>query len=157
MSTKTDLQSARDDMLAILDAKLNNMPEWRAFRAMDRALAAMIDDKSDAATQRPKIPRKRSKRVKLSYVELALGLIDEAGAPVSTNKIVEHIAVERGLKADDRQVRINIQSALSKDPRVKSIPWREGRAWWRTDRPVPTSTEAAGNLPFGAASSVPVT
>ena len=41
MTDVNELSRARDEMLAILDEKFAKMPEWRAFRAMDKALTAM--------------------------------------------------------------------------------------------------------------------
>ncbi|HXL69522.1 MAG TPA: hypothetical protein VN930_12300, partial [Xanthobacteraceae bacterium] len=44
MTTKTaksETMQAREAMAAVLDAKIGNMPEWKAFRAIDRALLAL--------------------------------------------------------------------------------------------------------------------
>lgn len=49
MTDKNDLFQARNEMLGVLDEKLAKMPEWKAFRAMEKALAAM----SEAPPPRP--------------------------------------------------------------------------------------------------------
>jgi hypothetical protein len=41
------MMQAHEAMARVLDAKLANMPEWQAFRAIDRALLA-LDSMSDA-------------------------------------------------------------------------------------------------------------
>lgn len=146
MSPKTELQQAHDDMLALLDEKLAKVPEWRIFRVIDRALRAVDAPASVKANGAAKPHRKLTRRKKLvppSYAALAMVGFDKVGGPMPTDKVVEFIGSHRDLGSDPKKARINIQSALSKDDRIKSIPWRGGTAWWHANKPVPVD-ESAG-------------
>jgi hypothetical protein len=139
MTNKTDLIQARNDLLAALDDKLKEMPEWRALRAMDKAIAA-IDDvpKFHAAlngsNESPRVVPHRIRRVP-SYSDLAVDFIGKQNHPITTKELVAHIAALRRRNADE--ISINIQSALSRDERVESVPWSSGRGWWFAGREVP--------------------
>src|SRR4051812_26394245 len=126
MSDKSDLVQARSDMLAVLDEKLSSMPEWRALRAMDRAVAAMEGRESpgpaapvhSASAAKPRKSRTRKSRSKkatgVSYVGLGLEALAKAGQPLSTDKMMEFIGSKRTLSGDPKRVRINVQSSFSK-------------------------------------------
>ncbi len=54
MTTKTaksEMMQAHDAMAAVLESKIGAMPEWKAFRAIDRALLAL--DTAPAVVQTP--------------------------------------------------------------------------------------------------------
>ena len=147
MNAKTELLQARDDMLAVLDDKLKQVPEWRAFRAIESALAVIgaITPGSNRASAPTRRPRKR--RVRLgSYGDLALAAVKAANRPLPTDEVVTFIAAQRRLGADPRKARINIQSGLSRDERIRSIPWRGARAWWYSDRDPPEDESAGSSL-----------
>jgi hypothetical protein len=140
MSTKTNLLQAHQTMVDVLDLKFKNVPEWIAFRAIDKALLELIvEPGSSPKDVSDRQPRKASS---LSYVDLAIGALEEASQPLSTPKIVEHIASIRQLPSDPLKTRISISTSLSKDERLRSIPWQGSRAWWFTDREPPK--ESAG-------------
>lgn len=136
----TELFRAREDMLAVLDEKLAKMPEWRAFRAMDKALGVLtgtLKTSGDpAANRQPTRPRGRTPGVP-TYADLALEAMGASGAPVPTNDVVKFIAGKRNLEAGDNRIRTNIQTGLSRDKRIASVPWLGGRAWWHAGQAVP--------------------
>jgi hypothetical protein len=145
MTPKDDLSQARNDMLLVLDEKLAQMPEWRAFRAMDKALWAMsampTTPKPNGAEQ--PTPRRRTRTEGIpSYGALAIEAIDTKGVPLPTAEIVRFIGTRRELDTDQEKARVNIQSGLSRDKKIRSISWRGGRAWWHANRSVPK--ESAG-------------
>jgi hypothetical protein len=130
----------RDDLVAALDAKLKDMPEWRAFREVDRQIVAASSGAAQAAGPRPgRRPRTDSFGApRKPYADLALDLINSSGAPQPTPEIVAYIMEQQPQPGRDvRKVRINIQSGLSRDPRLTSVAWGKGRAWWHSNRPVP--------------------
>ncbi len=137
MTAKTAMLRAREAMASVLDAKLANLPEWQAFREIDRALLELD-------TEHPAVPASRE-RLRItptddavpSYVKLARQAFDEAGAPVPTPKLLAFVGARRKLAADPDKAKINVTSSLSKDKGIKSIPWEGGRAWWYADRPIP--------------------
>jgi hypothetical protein len=139
MTAKTELMKAHETMDAVLDAKFSNVPEWKAFRSIDRALLAL---EVEQATATPKnggqFFRHRVRIGKpLSYMSLANQALTETGKPIRTNDLVDYIARHRPLSGDPAKARIVIQSSLSKDKRFKSVPWEDKRAWWYADRAVP--------------------
>jgi hypothetical protein len=146
MTHKDDLSQARNDMLSVLDEKLAQMPEWRAFRAMDKALWAMSAMQATApkanGAEQP-TARRRTRTVGTpSYADLAIEAIDTKGFPIPTADIVRFIGTRRELDPDQEKARVNIQSGLSRDKKIRSISWRGGRAWWHANRPPPK--ESAG-------------
>lgn len=144
--TKADLIQAHADMVAVLDAKMANLPEWKAFRSIDRALIGLInapakneESKSAAARTFRKL---KLKSPKSSYVDMGLAALDITGKPLPTTELVKFIAERRDLD-DLEKARINIVSAFSHDERMRSISWIGGPAWWHADRPIPKK-ESAG-------------
>jgi hypothetical protein len=145
MTNKSELIKARMEMMGILDEKFKDEPLWRAFRAVDRALAAtgeqhephqnrMNGTSSESTPTRGSTPRVRLYS-KLSYGDLGVEAIERAGKPVSTTEIVSFIAQKRNREPDD--IKINIQSALSRDKRIESVHWSGGRGWWLKGQEVP--------------------
>jgi hypothetical protein len=141
-----ELIQARDDALASLDEKLKNLPEWRVFRFLDRQLSnAQAAQMANGAIESRSRGNRRA-RSGSSYVDLALKALEANRAPVPTSDMVSFIGARRPLGPDPKKARINIQSALSKDNRVQSVPWRGGTAWWYAGRPVPTDETAGQSL-----------
>lgn len=139
MNAKTEMMRAHEAMASVLDAKFSNVPEWQAFRAIDRALLALeTEQPTDPAPprERSRINRALSGGVP-SYVSLAFESFEETGAPVPTPKLMDFVASRRPLPPDLDRAKVNVTSSLSKEKRIKSVPWQGGRAWWYADRPVP--------------------
>jgi hypothetical protein len=140
MSTKTELTEAHQAMLALLDTKLANLPEWKAFRAIDKALISLAEaETAGNAHQRPK----RNGASKLSYTELTDKALQETGKPIMTNALVTYMRLYRTLGEDLKRATISITSTLSKSTRFRNVAWEGGRAWWYADRPLPKK-ETAG-------------
>jgi hypothetical protein len=132
------MMQAHEAMAKVFDAKWSNMPEWQAFRAIDRALLAL-----DLASAAPKLeqpilsaPKTRINNGPTPYVTLAFNALTEAGKPIPTPKLLEYIGKHREL-GDLEKAKVNVTSSLSKDERFKSVEWANGRAWWLVGRPVP--------------------
>jgi len=139
---KAEMLEAREAAVNALDAKIGNMPEWKIFRAVDRALAA-LDETTPAEKSTPRIVRSRYRingggtAPYPSYMSLAEKALNEVGHPVPTNGMVSFIAKHRPLSGDPDSARNVIQSSLSKDERFVSVPWQGARAWWFTGKEVP--------------------
>jgi hypothetical protein len=144
-NAKDEVIQARNAAFAALDSKIGNMPEWRIFRHLDRALLALEEDQSAQPPTLPVTPRPRT-RLHLngahpSYMSLADRALTEAGKPLRTDKLMQFIGQHRPLSSGDpAKAKIVVQSSLSKDKRFKSVPWEGKRAWWYVDRPVPKAT-----------------
>jgi hypothetical protein len=141
-TAKTEMMQAHEAIAAALDAKIGDMPEWKAFRAVDRALLALEAEPvaMPKSLQRFTIrPRPRLNGEHPSYMSLADKALTEAGKPITTTGVVEYIAAHRPLSGAPDKARTVIQSSLSKDKRFKSVPWEGRRAWWFADKPVPKS------------------
>lgn len=148
MSTKTakdEMMQAHEAMAAVLDAKLGALPEWKAFRAIDRALLALDTISAPMpAAQRPlDISRRRHAGTPPSYTALAEQIIGETGKPVPTKDIMAFIGSKRPIASDPDKAKVSVQSSLSKDRRFKNVSWEGGRAWWYADRPIPKRETAA--------------
>jgi hypothetical protein len=142
MSTKDNLLQAHQTMIAVLDHKFQNVPEWKAFRAIDKALLDLIEAPSATASNGSVAPRSARITSGLSYVELGIQALNEAGEPVPTAKIIEFISTRREISVDQDRARVTIGSSLSKSDLLTNVHWRGGRAWWHANRPVPK--ESAG-------------
>ena len=142
MTTKTaksEMMLAHEAIAAALDAKIGNMPEWKAFRAVDRALLALDTEQPPTINPSPQTARKvRINGGQPSYMSLADQALTESGKPVTTTKLMEFIGKRRVLSSGDpAKAKIVVQSSLSKDKRFKSVPWEGTRAWWYADKPLP--------------------
>jgi hypothetical protein len=136
MTVKDALLQARAEMVLVLDAKIGGMPEWRALKAIESAIAAV--DAPPAVGGVEEAPRRRERRgAAPSYVDLAIEAMKAKRAPVTSGEVFEFIRSRRDFGVDAKRARINIQTALSKGDRTRSVPWRGGRAWWYADREVP--------------------
>jgi hypothetical protein len=149
MSNKSELIEARAEILEVLDEKLSGMPEWRALRAIEKAIGAIDAPSSTATPQEANEAAKPLQRrvvIPKSYVSLALEALEGVGRPIDTATMLEYISARRKMDDDPKRARINVQSALSKDKRIESVPWRGGPAWWFADRDLPKG-ESAGSQP----------
>jgi hypothetical protein len=129
--SQSDLIQARKDMMAVLDEKFKNDREWRIFRAIDRALNGATKAESSESAPHPIVKLDKF----ASYVDLAADLIQRAGKPVSTAEIVSFVARQKERQPDE--IKVNIQSALSRADRLQSVRWSGGRGWWLKGREVP--------------------
>jgi hypothetical protein len=136
-SPRTELAKSRSDLIEVLNEKFKNLPEWRAFRAIDNALAAFDAIATAATTSLSEAVGSATAALGKSYAELALHALTERGRPVTTPEMVEFIGKRRELPEDVERAKINISSAFSHDERLQSVPWQGGRAWWFAGRPVP--------------------
>lgn len=143
MSTKTELLEAHKAMLTLLDAKIGHMAEWKAFRAIDRALLA-IDEQGPNGAAPPNRARFRQRAGHpASYTELTDRALQSSGKPIPTPLLIEFVRGHRELGDDIKRATINVTSSLSKSDRFRSVPWEGGRAWWYADRPVPKRETAS--------------
>jgi hypothetical protein len=143
MSTKTELLEAHQAMVALLDAKFSHINEWKAFRAIDRALVAELQQ-VPAEGPGPRSPKQPDTQP-LSYVGLTERALQEGGRPISTGPLVEFIGRHRDLGSDLERAKINISTSLSKSAKIKNIPWGGGRAWWYADQPAPKDQTAGSS------------
>jgi hypothetical protein len=141
MSTKDNLLKAHASMLAVMDAKHQNEPEWLAFKAIDEALRDFVEATAPAPKRLPLRKMLRPKHLTdsdVTYSGLAGKALTAAGEPVTTKKMVEFVGQHRKLTADPAKAKINVVSALSHDDKFQSVEWQGGRAWWWAGKPVPS-------------------
>jgi hypothetical protein len=147
-TAKHEMMQAHEAIAAALDAKIGNMPEWQAFRHLDRALLALEAEQPEQPPTPAAIPQRPRIRVRLnaappSYMSLADQALTETGKPISTARMLDYIAERRPLSGDNiAKAKIVVQSSLSKDKRFKSVPWEGKRAWWYADKPLPKRESA---------------
>jgi hypothetical protein len=142
MSTKDNLRQAHQTMMEVLDQKFQNVAEWKAFRAIDKALQDLVNEPSIAPPNGAGASNPTRAPSESSYVELGIAALNEAEEPVTTIKMIEFISAHRKIPGHLDQVKRGIASMFSKSDRLKSVPWRGGRAWWHANRTVPK--ESAG-------------
>jgi len=148
MNTIANLTQAHQAMVAVLDAKLKNVPEWTAFRAIDLALLELVAQQVPAGgvasdtNRMASLNRKSRKGSEASYVELAMEALKASSVPLPTPKIIEFIGDRRDIPSDPAKARVNISTSLSKDKRFQNVSWHGGRAWWFAKKEVPK--ESAG-------------
>jgi hypothetical protein len=143
MTAKTELMQAHETMAMVLDAKFSNVPEWKAFRAIDRALLALEIERGGDAPARPRPRLNGHSDQPASYTALTGMALEERGKPIPTPKLMEFIGARRMLDTNAKRAKTTVTSTLSKSPHYKSVPWEGGSAWWYADRPVPKN-ESAG-------------
>jgi hypothetical protein len=160
MSTTTpylELQRSRDELLALLEKKVGHLPEWKAFRAVERAITAIRTPAApvsptagaNGATERP---TRRPADAPIPYGTLGLRALEITGLPVTTAEMIAFICKHREMPSDPNKTKANIVSALSHDDRFQSVSWRDGRAWWHANQPPPRGiskedmTAASNNL-----------
>ena len=89
MTAKSELMHAHETMAAVLDAKFSHIPEWKVFRAIDRALLALETEQASAAKTEPSPRRVHSKSNGVpSYNSLTDKALQEAGKPVPTGPLL---------------------------------------------------------------------
>jgi hypothetical protein len=135
MSKKSDLLQAQEAMAALLDSKLGNMPEWKAYRAIQRAVLSEEGPNGPVPKERAR-PRHKPGQP-LSYTVLTDSALKERGKPIPTPILMEFIGKHRDLGSDPERAKINVTSTLSKSPLFQSVAWEGGRGWWYKNRPVP--------------------
>ena len=123
------------------------MPEWRAFRAIDRALMAMSGEEEPSKLAAKSHAKKTGAAVELpgggtvriypTYTKLTALALEDKGEPITTPELMRYIGNNRPLHHDPEKAKINVTSSLSKDQRFRSVPWENGRAWWWSDREIP--------------------
>ena len=107
MTAKSELMQAHEAMAAVLDAKFSQVPEWKAFRAIDRALLALEAERPILPTHAPYFLRKKQV---LSYNSLTDMALKETGKPITTPQLMAFIGERRGLDPDPKKAKINITS-----------------------------------------------
>jgi hypothetical protein len=152
MNAIDELAAAKEALAIALDAKLANMPEWQAYRRIERAVSALEKEASSVAIVNHVLGFGRSARMprQASYADLAIEIITKNGAPLPTPDIVAEIGKIRDLGSDPEKARVNVSSSMSKDPRIANVPWRGGKAWWISGREVPRNELAEHQDEFGA-------
>lgn len=135
MQAKDEMLAAKEALASALDAKLKDMPEWLALRAIDRAIVAL----DRQAQSRAALPVPKKPLIIPTYSTLTLELLNQKQMPIATPELLDYVAARRPVDPNVDRARINLTSSLSKDERIRSISWSGGRAWWFADREPPTN------------------
>jgi hypothetical protein len=102
MSATDDLVQSRNELIAVLNEKLKNVPEWRAFLAIDRAVHAAAEvakaASEIAAAANQSVPTgqngianrvaRRPPDAPPSYADLALRALNTVGVPLTTPNMI---------------------------------------------------------------------
>ena len=127
--------------MTLLDSRLANMPEWKAFRAIDRALRGRDADRAERDALVHRVRRRLNGHGQTpSYTALTDMALKERGKPIPTPLLLAFIGSRRALDPDADRAKVTVTSTLSKSPLFKSVLWEGGRGWWYADRPVPKET-----------------
>jgi hypothetical protein len=73
----------------------------------------------------------------VSQRDAAVLAIAKAGHPLTTKELLDLVRAQ-GTPVGGSDPATNLSSALSRDPRARSIPWGDAKAWWLSDRRIPT-------------------
>jgi hypothetical protein len=161
-NAKVEMMQAHEAMAKVLDAKFATLPEWIAFRAIDRALLAL----DEAEASKPETSSSNTSMAAAiwqerpratfygggpaigipSYVALTAQALGETKQPITSNELVYYIKRVRPLGDDLEKAKVNITSSVSKDKRFASVPWANGRAWWWADQPIPAMKNEMAKL-----------
>lgn len=135
MSTKADLISAHKAMSAVLDAKFGKVQEWQAFRAIDKALIALIDGGMSAANHPVVHSRKATRRpatrpqsASAQARAAADAVIRELGRPVPLSELYEKVAA-RGVTLGGKFPNRRLSAILGDTGTLISTD----RGWWIAD------------------------
>jgi hypothetical protein len=136
MSTKADLISAHKAMSAVLDAKFAKVQEWQAFRAIDKALIALIDSGFTPANQFVQKPvRQQGRRSAVRALSpttqarnMAELVIREVGRPVPLSELYEKIAA-RGVTLGGKFPNRRLSAILGDTGTLVSTE----QGWWIAD------------------------
>lgn len=134
MSEESPLLELRDQLRAKVDAKMQEMPEFRQLTALEELI-------SKTAAPAEVAPLDSGVSKKQSIVALAMAYIARTGEPQPTRVLVPHIDSVKNF-GDPKKAKVNVVSALSKDPRVKSVQWHKEPMWWLADKPLPKAIGA---------------
>jgi hypothetical protein len=133
---RDQLLKTRDAMLAILDAKLKDVPEWTAYRAVEYLLQSMNRSSVPDGTRSPNRRYRHAPR-REPYADLALKAIDALGRPMSISELITFIAQHRPIPSDSFKAKLSVGSGLTRDERLVSVSWQGRRAWWYVGRALP--------------------
>jgi hypothetical protein len=132
---KAEVAKSLAEMLGVLDEKFKNSPEWRAYRALQRAYAAM-----DTSPPRPQAAERGNgadDSLSNSYADIGLRAMGKLGRPIPTLEAIQLIRSVRDLPGDEERAKNIVSSAFSHDERIASVSWNGGRAWWHANRTGP--------------------
>lgn len=131
-----------------------NSPAYKAFKALDDAVASMGGKRmAEAALAPPKVSRasmllreytasgKRPSQADAAY--LALG---KAGEPLPIGRLLEATLAE-GVEIGGDQI-ANLRSTVSKDARFYSLRRNNMYFWWLVKVPLPMGWDEAGSDDF---------
>ena len=156
--TKTVILRTRRLLASALGEKMKKAglaSEWEALKSLDELLLQELENPvADSPVERLALKQPGTfyagsfamgtpVRPK-TYVELAAELIEKEKQPVRSASLVEYITKKRDIR-NLSKAKINIISAMSHDQRFKSYDWKNGKAWWWAEKPLP-QTEAADLL-----------
>jgi hypothetical protein len=130
---RDQLLKTRDALLAVLDAKLKDVPEWTSYRAVEFCLQAG----GSIEASMPLKTRRRRIEAQEPYADLAIKAIESSGRPMSTQEVVSFIGAHRQIPPDPQKAKFNIGSGLSRDKRLQNVTWQGGRAWWHAGQSLP--------------------
>jgi hypothetical protein len=141
MTAKSELMQAHEAMAVVLDAKFSHVAEWKAFRAIDRALLALEAEQPIMTVHTA--ARFSRKKQELSYNNLTEMALKETGRPIATPQLMTFITARRKVDSDPKKAKINVTSSLSKSSQFESVEGEGGTAWWYADKPLPKKETAA--------------
>jgi hypothetical protein len=135
MSEESPLIELRDQLRAAVEAKMQQLPEYRQLKALEEMLAGVKPAANQVVIE---LPSGNAQTV----IGLAKAFIAKAGEPKPTREIVPYVDSVKKF-GDPKRAKINVVSALSKAKKhFKSVPWKGEPMWWLADKPLPKERDA---------------
>lgn len=126
------LRSLRDE----LELSLLANAEFRAFRAVDRALKDVEDEATES------LPRVHIKKRSVgrpagspTRVGRVIQVLESAGHPLGLADLVSRLEA-MGDRTKSKNPTLSLSALLSSNKRFRSVSYHDRRSWWFTDRPV---------------------
>lgn len=127
-------------MAAEREARLAQNEDFLVWRALSKAIDALS---RDGGAPTANIPPPRAKSARISQADGAVMLIEQKGFPLRTQDILEALP-EIGVSVTGTNPTINLSSSLSRDPRLLSVNWAGGKAWWIEGKDLPREPDIFG-------------
>jgi len=141
----------KDERLRALERiqkELEGDPNVIMYQGVSRTIDAIKAQPKADETEKPvekskpkrTKPRGRQQKRRPGHASLVFDMISESGRPLTAAELVAALEAA-GSPVGGEKKTTNLSSVLSKDERFTSVMWPPSshtRAWWLTDRPLPS-------------------
>lgn len=139
-----------------LRAELSALPEFREYELLEgfiRQYESVTATSSPAERTGTDRPQRQRRSAGFTVTDAAARAIQDVGRPLPLQEL--HDALPRfGKTVTGKRPTINLSSAMSRDKRFESVPWRGVNAWWFCGREIPSEADASGGSAADAPAAV---